>query len=269
MITALPLYHIFAFTANLMVFFVFGGRNILHSESAAAHQPEPGADHRGRHLAHRRQHALRRADARGRGSSSHTGFTLKGTVAGGMALVPAVGERWEAMTKTPMYQGYGLTETSPVVSLGAVPPQQARVDRRAGARHRRPHRRRRRARRGAGEAGRAARARPAGDARLLAAARRDRARAQGRLARHRRHRHRRRRRLPLHRRPQEGHDPRERLQRLSQRGRGGDRRASRRGGSGGDRHARRDLRRGRVRLRRPQGPGAHRGRCCATTAASR
>ena len=34
-----------------------------------------------------------------------------------MALVPAVAERWEAMTRTPIYQGYGLTETSPVVSL--------------------------------------------------------------------------------------------------------------------------------------------------------
>ena len=29
MLTALPLYHIFAFTANLMLFFVSGGRNIL------------------------------------------------------------------------------------------------------------------------------------------------------------------------------------------------------------------------------------------------
>ena len=29
MLTALPLYHIFAFTANLMIFFAVGGRNIL------------------------------------------------------------------------------------------------------------------------------------------------------------------------------------------------------------------------------------------------
>ena len=29
MLTALPLYHIFAFTANLMIFFVAGGRNVL------------------------------------------------------------------------------------------------------------------------------------------------------------------------------------------------------------------------------------------------
>ncbi|RPI58338.1 MAG: long-chain fatty acid--CoA ligase, partial [Lysobacterales bacterium] len=40
-----------------------------------------------------------------------TGWQLRGSVAGGMALVPVIGERWEAMTKTPIYQGYGLTET--------------------------------------------------------------------------------------------------------------------------------------------------------------
>jgi long-chain acyl-CoA synthetase len=34
-----------------------------------------------------------------------------------MALVPVIGERWEAMTRTPIYQGYGLTETSPVATL--------------------------------------------------------------------------------------------------------------------------------------------------------
>jgi long-chain acyl-CoA synthetase len=44
-------------------------------------------------------------------------WKLQGTVAGGMALVPAVAERWQQMTGTPIYQGYGLTETSPVVTL--------------------------------------------------------------------------------------------------------------------------------------------------------
>ena len=115
-VTALPLYHIFAFTANLMVFFAFGGRNILI--------PSP------RPLANLKQALTAEGATWLTGLNTlfvglmhedwfktHAPFTLKGTVAGGMALLPAVGDRWEAMTKTPMYQGYGLTETSPVVSL--------------------------------------------------------------------------------------------------------------------------------------------------------
>ncbi len=199
----------------------------------------------------------------------HPAFTLKGTVAGGMALVPAVAERWEAMTKTPIYQGYGLTETSPVVSLVPfhrnkresigvpVPGTDVRlVD--AEGRDVAP-----------GAARRAAGPRPAGDAGLLAAARRDRAGAEGRLAGHRRRRHHRRGGLHLHRRSQEGHDSGQRLQRVSERSRGRARRASRRGRGGGHRHARRERRRGGVRVRRPQGPGAHRRPTCAITAASR
>ncbi len=115
-VTALPLYHIFAFTANLMVFYAFGGRNIL--------LPSP------RPLANLKQALTSEGATWLTGVNTlfaglmhepwfqqHTAFTLKGTVAGGMALVPAVAERWEAMTRTPIYQGYGLTETSPVVSL--------------------------------------------------------------------------------------------------------------------------------------------------------
>ena len=42
-VTALPLYHIFAFTANLMVFFAFGGRNILIPSPRPLANLDPGA----------------------------------------------------------------------------------------------------------------------------------------------------------------------------------------------------------------------------------
>jgi long-chain acyl-CoA synthetase len=116
MLTALPLYHIFAFTANLMIFFAVGGRNILIPS------PRPFSNLR---LAMEREpitwftgiNTLFIALMNESWFQAKKEWTLKGTVAGGMALVPAVAERWQQMTGTPVYQGYGLTETSPVVTL--------------------------------------------------------------------------------------------------------------------------------------------------------
>jgi long-chain acyl-CoA synthetase len=116
MLTALPLYHIFAFTANLMLFFVTGGRDILVpsprplTNLRTVVDTEPitwftGVNTLFAGLMHEPWFAQRPS------------FTFRGSVAGGMALVPAVGERWEQVTRTPIYQGYGLTETSPVVTL--------------------------------------------------------------------------------------------------------------------------------------------------------
>ncbi len=116
MLTALPLYHIFAFTANLMLFWVTGGRDILApsprplSNLRTVMETEPitwftGVNTLFAGLMHEEWFLKR------------TSWTFRGSVAGGMALVPAVGERWEQVTRTPIYQGYGLTETSPVVTL--------------------------------------------------------------------------------------------------------------------------------------------------------
>ena len=116
MLTALPLYHIFAFTANLMIFYLAGGRNIL--------VPSP------RPLTNLKTVMLTEPVTWFTGVNTlfaglmhepwfkeKASWSLRGSVAGGMALVPVIGERWEAMTKTPIYQGYGLTETSPVATL--------------------------------------------------------------------------------------------------------------------------------------------------------
>jgi long-chain acyl-CoA synthetase len=116
MLTALPLYHIFAFTANLMLFFVTGGRDILApsprplTNLRTVLETEPitwftGVNTLFAGLMHE-DWFLKRAS-----------WSFRGSVAGGMALVPAVGERWEQVTKTPIYQGYGLTESSPVATL--------------------------------------------------------------------------------------------------------------------------------------------------------
>ena len=116
MLTALPLYHIFAFTANLMIFFAVGGRNILipsprpFTNLQRAMEQEPITWFTG-------INTLFIALMNEPWFQAKRDWKLQGTVAGGMALVPAVAERWETMTRTPIYQGYGLTETSPVVTL--------------------------------------------------------------------------------------------------------------------------------------------------------
>jgi long-chain acyl-CoA synthetase len=115
-LTVLPLYHIFAFTANLMLFFISGGRNVLVpsprplSNLKLPMTAEPitwftGVNTLFAGLMHEPWF------------QEQPSWKLRGTIAGGMALVPVIGDRWEEMTKTPIFQGYGLTETSPVATL--------------------------------------------------------------------------------------------------------------------------------------------------------
>ena len=125
MLTALPMYHIFAFTANLMIFFAVGGRNILIPS------PRPFTNLK---LVMEREpitwftgiNTLFITLMNEPWFQAIKSWKLKGTIAGGMALAPAVGQRWEATTKTPIYQGYGMTETSPVVTLN--PFHRAKMD---------------------------------------------------------------------------------------------------------------------------------------------
>ncbi len=116
-ITALPLYHVFALTANLLVFVKLGGRNVL----IANPRDVPGfvAElQRTRFTAITGVNTLFKAllEAKGFGAvRAANGAGLKVAVAGGMAVQRVVAERWQQSMGVPLVEGYGLTEASPIV----------------------------------------------------------------------------------------------------------------------------------------------------------
>ena len=116
-VTALPLYHIFALTANLLVFMKLGGCNVLITNP----RDLPAfieVLNRTRFTAITGVNTLFGAllDAPGFDAvcAANRG-ALKIAVAGGMAVQRSVAERWKAMTGIALTEGYGLTEASPIV----------------------------------------------------------------------------------------------------------------------------------------------------------
>ncbi len=118
-VTALPLYHIFALTANLWVSMTLGVYNHLITNP------------RDLKLFIKKLAKIRFTCITGVNTLfihlMHTpGFeqldfsNLKLTMAGGMSMQKAVAERWQEITGCPVIEGYGLTETSPVVTLNPL-----------------------------------------------------------------------------------------------------------------------------------------------------
>ncbi len=118
-LTALPLYHIFAFTANLMTFFALGARNIL------VPSPRPVQNIQ-RALENYPVTWITGVNTLFNGLMNEEWFaayppkTLKAAIAGGTALHEAVAARWQAITGTRVAEGYGLTETAPLVSFNPL-----------------------------------------------------------------------------------------------------------------------------------------------------
>ncbi|HLT03894.1 MAG TPA: long-chain-fatty-acid--CoA ligase FadD1 [Pseudomonas sp.] len=118
-IAPLPLYHIYAFTVHCMMLMLTGNHNVLITNP--------------RDLP---------AMIKDLGNYKFTGFiglntlfvalcnnptfrlldfsNLKLTLSGGMALQQAAAERWKEVTGCAICEGYGMTETSPVVSVNPV-----------------------------------------------------------------------------------------------------------------------------------------------------
>ncbi|HKK97349.1 MAG TPA: AMP-binding protein [Marivita sp.] len=118
-LTALPMYHIFAFTVNLLGFYWLGARNILIPN------PRPLSNLK-RAFENYKITWMSGVNTLFNGLSNEIWFNdsppkhLKFASAGGMALQAAVAEKWEKVTGKPVLQGYGLTETSPVLTFNPL-----------------------------------------------------------------------------------------------------------------------------------------------------
>jgi long-chain acyl-CoA synthetase len=118
-LTALPLYHIFAFTVNLLGFYFMGARNIL------VPSPRPPSNLKRAFENYRITwlsgvNTLFNALLNERWFTEHPPRHLRASVAGGMALHGAVAARWLEVTGTPVVEGYGLTESSPVLTFNPL-----------------------------------------------------------------------------------------------------------------------------------------------------
>jgi len=113
-IAPLPLYHIFAFTANCMCMMLAGQHNVLITNP----RDIPGFI---KELKKWQFSSIVGLNTLFVALMEHPEFMeldfsrLKSTTSGGTALVKATAERWEGKTGSGIGEGYGLTECSPVV----------------------------------------------------------------------------------------------------------------------------------------------------------
>jgi long-chain acyl-CoA synthetase len=111
-ITALPLYHIFALTANCLSFMNHGARNILITNPRDL--PKFVAE-----LAKYPFTCITGVNTLFNALLNTPGFaqldfsSMRMSLGGGMAVQRAVAERWKKVTGKPLVEAYGLTETSP------------------------------------------------------------------------------------------------------------------------------------------------------------
>ncbi|MEM1410858.1 MAG: AMP-binding protein [Pseudomonadota bacterium] len=118
-ITALPLYHIFALTANCLVFMALGGKNVLITNP----RDMPGFV---KDLGKIPFTAITGVNTLFNSLLNTEGFDqvdfshLKLVLGGGMAVQRAVAERWKATTGVTLVEAYGLTETSPAACINPM-----------------------------------------------------------------------------------------------------------------------------------------------------
>lgn len=118
-LTPLPLYHIFSLTVNCMTLMAFGAQNILVTNPRDI--PEFI-----KIMKKYKPTVMSGVNTLFNALMNHKDFlsmdlsNLKISVAGAMALQEAVAKKWMKLTNSPVVEGYGLTETSPVACCNPI-----------------------------------------------------------------------------------------------------------------------------------------------------
>jgi long-chain acyl-CoA synthetase len=118
-ITALPLYHIFALTCNCFIFLRFGGQSILITNP----RDMPAFV---KVLSEVKFTSITGVNTLFNGLLNTPGFDkvdfshLRMSFGGGMAVQRTVAEKWEKITGCALIEGYGMTESSPVATINPL-----------------------------------------------------------------------------------------------------------------------------------------------------
>ncbi|MEO6190766.1 MAG: AMP-binding protein [Saprospiraceae bacterium] len=118
-LSPLPMYHIFAFAVNIVAMMSIGARTILIVNARDiksvynAFKKYPISLMTG-------VNTLYNALLNYPGFGALDFSSLKASIAGGMALQSSVANNWRATTGTPIIEGYGLTETSPLAMINPL-----------------------------------------------------------------------------------------------------------------------------------------------------
>ena len=118
-ITALPLFHIFSFTVNCLTFLKFGSENVLIANPR-------DLDSFIKVLGKKKFTVITAVNTLFNLLLTSRKFrdldfsSFKFSVGGGMAVLSDTAQKWKDVTGTNITQGYGLTETSPVVAINRI-----------------------------------------------------------------------------------------------------------------------------------------------------
>ncbi|MCH8551617.1 MAG: AMP-binding protein [Natronospirillum sp.] len=118
-LTALPMYHIFAFTVNLLAFYYSGAHNVLVPSPRPIKNCQRAFDNYPISWISG-VNTLYNALLNEEWFTVYPPPNMKVALAGGTALHKAVAERWMSVVGKPISEGYGLTETSPVVCFNLI-----------------------------------------------------------------------------------------------------------------------------------------------------